>query len=296
MDRLKVLVTGSKGFIGKHLCSRIKESESLVLGKANKYEMKLDVMSKRTLQEVESGINVVIHLAAKSSVVESFRMPYETYHTNIIGTLNLLELARLRNIQKFIFVSTYVYGQPEYLPVDEKHPVNPHSPYNQSKLVAEQLCRYYSDNYGIGIVVIRPFSIYGPNSRSNSFISSIIRQISQNGNVSLSGYKTRRDFLFIDDFINLIELILNKFPSGYNIFNVGYGRAYTLEEVSRYVGRIMKKKISLHYDQNIRIQDVTDMVADISKVSREFKWKPITSLRKGLKLSVKNSLSERHDS
>jgi UDP-glucose 4-epimerase len=209
-----------------------------------------------------------------------------------VGTLNLLEFARLRNVRKFIFISTYVYGQPKYLPIDEKHPVDPHSPYNKSKLLAEQLCQNYSHDFGIDVVTLRPFYIYGPGSRSSSFISSAIRQINENGKVLLSGEHTKRDFLFISDFVNLLETILDEFPNGYNLYNVGYGTSHTLREVSEILAKLLnKKKITIYYDNKSRPGDVINMKADISKVSSAFNWKPMVSIDQGLKLMIENSLS-----
>ena len=139
---------------------------------------------------------------------------HDTYYTNLLGTLNLLEFARQKKVTKFINISTYVYGKPQYLPIDEKHPVDPHSPYNKSKLLAEQLCQFYSHDFDIDIVTLRPFYLYGSCPRPNSFIYCILEQImKKNGKVTLSGESTKRDFLFIDDFLNLIEIVLEKFPS-----------------------------------------------------------------------------------
>jgi nucleoside-diphosphate-sugar epimerase len=222
MNINKVLVTGSEGFVGKHLCNSLSNNGvSVVCGNKND-DNKFNVTDIDHLQSLED-VEAIIHLAAKAAVVYSYNNIYNTYYTNLLGTLNILEFARLRNIRKLIFVSTYVYGQPKYLPVDEKHPINPHSPYHKSKLLAEHICENYSHDFGIDVVTLRPFYIYGPNSRSYSFISSAIRQIKENGKVSLSDDSTQRDFLFIDDFINLLTIILNKFPKGYNVYNVGNG-------------------------------------------------------------------------
>ena len=151
---MKALVTGSKGFIGKHLCGRLREvGIDVVAGDSNKRDY-VDVSDMNRLKTLER-VEVIIHLAAKTSVTTSIKDPYQTYRTNVLGTLNLLELARLQNIPKFIFSSTYVYGQPKYLPVDENHPVNPHSHYHQSKLIAEKLCENYSKSFGINIVTLR---------------------------------------------------------------------------------------------------------------------------------------------
>jgi len=279
----KVLVTGSKGFVGRHLCKHLKEIGTTVVTNT-KARNKLDVTKIDQLLTVDD-VEVVIHLAAKTSILNSVKNPYETYYTNILGTLNLLEFARIRNIKKFIYVSTYVYGQPQYLPIDEKHIVEPHSPYNKSKLLAEKLCENYSHDFGINIVTLRPFYVYGPNSRYRSFIPSVIRQIKKNGKVVLSGDQIKRDFLFVTDFINLLQIILNEFPNGYNFYNVGYGMSYSLKEVAQNLAKLLDKKITVH-SNNKTIADIPDMRADIAKVSKAFNWKPTVDIGKGLKLIV----------
>jgi len=279
----KVLVTGSRGFVGRHLCKRLKEIGTTVVTNT-KARNKLDVTKIDQLLTVDD-VEVVIHLAAKTSILNSVKNPYETYYTNILGTLNLLEFARIRNIKKFIYVSTYVYGQPQYLPIDEKHIVEPHSPYNKSKLLAEKLCENYSHDFGINIVTLRPFYVYGPNSRYRSFIPSVIRQIKKNAKVVLSGDQIKRDFLFVTDFINLLQIILNEFPNGYNFYNVGYGMSYSLKEVAQNLAKLLDKKITVH-SNNKTIADIPDMRADIAKVSKAFNWKPTVDIGKGLKLIV----------
>jgi UDP-glucose 4-epimerase len=286
----KILLTGGRGFIGKHLGKRLVE-DGFILASTKDNREELDINNMNQLESSGEDVEIVIHLAAKTSIQNSFMKPYEVYHTNVMGTLNLLELARIKNIRKFIFLSTYVYGQPKYLPIDEKHPTNPHTPYNQSKLIAEQLCQNYSNNFGINIVTLRPFYIYGPSSNPNTFIPSVVQQISKSGKVLLSGEYTKRDFLFVEDFINLIKAVLDLFPRGYNLYNVGYGRNYTLKEVSHILAALLNKKITIEYDDKIRPSDVKEMVADISKVSKEFNWKPSTSLEEGLESTLEYYLS-----
>jgi UDP-glucose 4-epimerase len=282
----KILVTGSRGFIGRHLCKRLVDDGYFIATSSSEYHDNFDIKSTNQLQSFGEDIETIIHLAAKTSIEDSFKKPMEAYYTNILGTLNLLEIARTKGIRKFIFLSTYVYGQPRYLPIDEKHPINPHTPYNQSKLIAEQLCESYSKNFSINIVTLRPFYIYGPSSKPRTLIPSLIQQIRNTGRVLLSGKYTKRDFLFVDDFIDLVEAVLDKFPNGYNFYNVGYGRNHTLEDVSELLAVLLNKKITIDYDNKIRPNDVNDMVAGISKVSTEFDWKPSTSLEKGLSLCI----------
>lgn len=282
----KVLVTGYKGFIGSHLCQRLTQIGDTIVTSGSHNDKRLDVTDFGQVRSIEKGVDVIIHLAANTSVMDSLKEPHKTYHTNLLGTLNLIELARLREISKFIFISTYVYGQPKYLPIDESHSVCPMTPYNRSKLIGEQLCQAYSDEFGIDVVTLRPFLVYGPDHGSCSFIPSAIRQIKKNGKVLLSGEETRRDFLFIEDFVNLIVSILGKFPNKYNVYNVGCGKSYALKEVAKLLARLLNRKITVEYDSEMRPNDVTDIVADISKVSSVFNWNPVIGLEKGLELSI----------
>jgi UDP-glucose 4-epimerase len=290
MKTKKVLVTGAKGFIGSHLLRRLTETGNVVVSTTSKNQTRLDITDMNDLQCIEE-VEAIVHLAAKSSDAYSNERPYETYYTNVFGTLNLLELCKQKNIQKFVFISTYAYGQPKYLPIDERHQLDPHTPYRRSKLLAEQLCESYSNVFGINIVTLRPFYVYGPGARNYSFISSAIQQIKMNRKVVLSGEHTTRDLLFIDDFIKLLEAILNKFPGGYNVYNVGSGINYTLKEVSQMLAQMLNEKITIEYNYEMRPNDITNMIADISKVSNAFNWKPSIDLQIGLRSTVENSIN-----
>jgi len=284
---LKVFVTGDKGFIGTNLTKKFQDKRISFIDYQNNEKKRIDILEKDQFQDIEN-VDAIIHLAAKTSITNSINNPYETYYTNISGTLNLLDFARDRQIKKIINISTYVYGKPIYLPIDEKHPINPHTPYNKSKVISENLCKYYSQDYGINIVTLRPFYIYGPLSNPLSFISSIITQIKKNGKVFLSHEGTKRDFLFIDDFTDLLLKILNDFPEGYNVYNVGYGKSHSLEEIIKIFEKIVNLKIHIQYDKSIRPNDITEMIADITKVTKSFAWEPQTSIEEGLRLVLKS--------
>lgn len=287
LKKTTVLITGRHGFIGNHLCKYLtKKQIAIINGDEIEDKKLLDVTDLQTLLSINKHIQTIIHLAAKTSIANSFHNPYSTYYTNFVGTFNLLEFARLKNVKKFINVSTYVYGHPQYNPIDENHPIDPHSPYNKSKLLADQLCRFYSRDFDIDIVTLRPFYIYGPGASSDSFIPSIIRQIKQTGEVTLNDRDITRDFLFVDDFIHLLILILNKFPRGYNIFNVGSGTYHTLEEVTHIVAELLGKDFNVQYNNTHTYADVSTMQADITKVLNAFKWKPMVNMKEGLRLTI----------
>lgn len=282
----KVLVTGSKGFVGTHLCNYFSENGLQVVSTIDK-QRPVDVTNIDELLLI-NDVDAIVHLAAKTSISDSFKDPSQTYYTNLVGTLNVLEFARAKKIKNLIYVSTYVYGQPVYLPVDENHPLNPHSPYNHSKLLAEKICQNYSYYFGLNIVTLRPFYVYGPNSRNHSLVPSIIKQIKKNGKVRLSGKKVKRDFLFVTDFVYLIGKILQDFPKGDNIYNVGYGESYSLNQIATKLAVLFGRKIEIEISKETRL-DVSDMIADIAKVSKKFNWRPSIDINKGLQLIVEDS-------
>jgi UDP-glucose 4-epimerase len=287
MKIAKILVTGANGFIGKHLCKRLTESGFIITdGKSGSYQRPLDVTDLGQLASACRDVDTVIHLAGRTSIKRSLRDPYKTYYINYLGALNLLEASRLTNVKRLINVSTFVYGQPHDIPINEKHRIDPHSPYTKSKLLAEMICHYYSCDFDIDVVTLRPFQIYGWGARPDSFIPSVIQQISRKEEVFLNGKNVRRDFLFVDDFVDLIVAILNNFPNGYNVYNVGFGKSHALEKIARILADQMNKRIKINYEEANPSPSGTKMQADITKVSEAFRWKPRVTIEEGLKYTL----------
>lgn len=289
---LRVLVTGNRGFIGTNLIKKLKYKIQIITTDQSD-KGRINILERNQLNTVEN-IDVIIHLASKTSIPNSEINPYDTYHTNIMGTLNILDFARQNNITKVINLSTFVYGKPHYFPIDEKHPINPHSPYTKSKVIAEKLCEYYAEDYGMDIVTLRPFYIYGPSMNKASFIPSIIKRINEKGKVFLSNRNTKRDFLHVDDFIDLIEKILSNFPAGYTIYNVGFGKSNSLEEVLELIKKILKIEVDIEYSDLIRPNDIVDMVADISSLRKTYGWRPVLDIEAGLRLTL-DDISNKND-
>lgn len=288
--QLRVFVTGNSGFVGSNLIKKLNNKIQIITtDQSNK--RRINILVRNQLNIVEN-IDVIIHLASKTSIQNSEINPYDTYLTNIMGTLNVLDFARLNNINKIINLSTFVYGKPHYFPIDEKHPINPHSPYTKSKLIAEKLCEYYAQDYGIDIVTLRPFYIYGPSMNKASFIPSIIKQIIEKGKVILSNRNTKRDFLHIDDFIDLIEKLLSNFPAGYKKYNVGFGKSNSLEEVVELIKKILKIEVDIEYNDSIRPNDIVDMVADISSLRKLYGWRPVLDIEAGLRLTLDDMINK----
>jgi UDP-glucose 4-epimerase len=287
MKVARILVTGANGFIGKHLCKRLTENGFIIAdGKSRSKQRPLDVTDLGQLASACKDVDTVIHLAGRTSIKRSLQDPYKTYFINYMGALNLLEASRLTNVKRLINVSTFVYGQPHDIPIKEKHRIDPHSPYTKSKLLAEMICQYYSCDFDIDVVTLRPFQIYGWGARPDSFIPSVIQQIARKGEVSLNGKNVRRDFLFVDDFVDLIVAILNNFPNGYNVYNVGFGKSHTLEKIAKILADQMNKRIKINYEEANPSPSGTNMQADITKVSEAFRWKPRVTIEEGLKYTL----------
>lgn len=282
---MKILVTGSTGFIGTSMTGNFARNYSFVTLNPIDHS-RINVLNREELNDLEK-VETIIHLAAKTSISNSITNPYEVYYTNVLGTLNILDYAIRKGVKNIINLSTFVYGNPKYLPIDENHPVDPHSPYNKSKLISEALCEFYSKDNDLNIVTLRPFNIYGPNQKS-SFITIAIQNVLRNNLVKLSRQGTQRDFLFIDDFLELIDKILSDFPKGYSVYNVGFGKSYSLENIVEMIETIANIKATIDYDSNIRPNDIIEMVADIGKVKKQFDWEPKTSIREGLTLTIKS--------
>lgn len=280
---MMILLTGHTGFIGTNLINKFSHSYSFVtLNPIN--HARINILIRDELNELEK-VDAIIHLAAKTSISNSITNPYEVYYTNLVGTLNVLDYAKNKGVKNIINLSTFVYGNPKYLPIDEIHPVDPHAPYNKSKFLSEKLSEYYSKDNDLNIVTLRPFNIYGPMQKS-SFISIAIQKIFKHEAVKLSRRGTHRDFLYVDDFLDLIAEILNDFPNGYCVYNVGYGKSFSLEKILEIMETITNVKVDVEYDLKIRPNDIMEMVADIEKVKKRFNWEPKTSIQEGLALTI----------
>ena len=276
----RILVTGSSGFVGRNLVEELKRHNVEVITLTDPAGHRSDIRDWQTVKEIEN-IDMVYHLAAKTYVPFSFENPGETYAVNVLGTLNILELCRLRNVEKIVFVSSYVYGQPRYLPIDEKHPVQPTNPYMGSKVLGEELCRAYNTDFGVKCIILRPFNVYGVGQSGDLLIPTIISQL-QAGKIELKDPAPKRDFVYVSDLISaLIEA--GKFDGNFEIFNIGYGTSYSVKEIVDKIVQLYGKEVKMNYENERRKSEIMDVVADIGKAKEKLGWKPKINLNEGLK-------------
>jgi len=275
-----ILVTGADGFIGKKLVSKLKASGYHVI----EHSIADGDITSASFEGYE--IHHVFHLAAQTFVPASWENPKQFYNVNVMGTVNMLECCRKCNAG-LTFPSTYVYGVPQFLPISERHPVNPNTPYNHSKVLCEDLCSFYHKVFGINIVVLRPFNIYGAGQSTQFLIPTILDQV-LDGNVREIHVKDlvpKRDYLFVDDLISAMYLTIGK--TGYHVYNVGSGMSKSVEEVILNIEKITginKPYLSVNAR---RKNEIDDIVADISKITAELGWSPKFDWESGIVEMIK---------
>jgi len=200
----------------------------------------------------------------------------------------MLEYCRKKDIERFVFISSYVYGKPEYLPIDEKHNLQAYNPYTQSKIVGEELCKSYNRDFGLKIDIIRPFNLYGKGHNDKFLIPYIVNQgFNKDKSIYLQNLKPKRDYLYIDDFTDFLLKIIEKENSGLRIINAGSGVSYSVAEVIEFVFKIMSIDKKIVEKGTKRKGEILETVADISKAKRLLGWKPKHDLETGLELMIR---------
>ncbi|HBG28789.1 MAG: epimerase [Planctomycetes bacterium GWF2_41_51] len=304
----KVLVTGAAGFIGSHLCERLvaegdiltgldnfdifydrktKESNIKSLLKSDKFELvEGDIRNADCVRSVcKSGIDVIVHLAAKAGVRPSIEDPCGYADVNINGTLVMLEAAKKFNIKKFIFASSSsVYGNNKKVPFSETDNVdNPISPYAATKKAGELICYTYHKLYNFDINCLRFFTVYGPRQRPDLAIHKFAKLIDSGKPIPMYGDGSMmRDFTFIDDIVDGIIAAIDR-CKGYEIFNLGESQPVRLVDLIKEIEKAFGKKAVV---ERLPLQpgDVEKTFADVSKAGRMLEYNPRTEITTGLKI------------
>jgi len=273
----KILVTGSSGFIGKKIIERLDKLK--VITDSNNSEH-INLQNREQVMKLDSA-DTVIHLAGKTPQKKLKWSEY--FDNNVIGTLNILEYCIQKKVKKIIYVSSYIYGNPKYFPINEDHPIDPHNAYTRSKYLAEQLCEFYAKNSDLNVIILRPFNIFGKTLPNGFLISNLLKSIETNEKITIVNKDSKRDFLHIDDFVDLI-LKIKDYDFKFEIFNVGSGKSYSFNEVIEKIEEIALKKLNLQYEEN-KENVIREITADISKLNNKIKWNPKISFDEGLQKS-----------
>lgn len=277
---MKILITGYSGFIGGYLQKRLENSEHelILVDIANG----VDICDWDQLKDI-GEVDVIVHLANLSFVPASYENPKRFYETNYLSTLNMLELCRLKNA-RMIFFSSYVYGHPEYQPIDEQHPIQAFNPYAQTKVICESLCQGYNRDFKVPVTIFRPFNIYGVGQNPDFLIPSIIQQ-AKSGKITVKDDRPKRDYIHVSDIVEAIVAAIqnNTTENNINIYNLGTGVSLSVKEIVDIVRGFFNTEIDYLCTNEFRPNDVMDTIADISKIKNNLHWSPQISIRDGLK-------------
>ncbi len=308
-----ILITGGAGFIGSHLVDRLlseggwritvvddfndfydpaikRENLSSLISNPDFKLVEADIRHQEALSQAfsETNFDCIVHLAARAGVRPSLKEPRLYVETNINGTLNLLELARVHGVKQFVFgSSSSVYGMNAKAPFSEDDPIfNPISPYAATKAAGELLCHSYAHLYDLRVVCLRFFTVYGARQRPDLAIHTFARLINAGQPISVFGDgTTRRDYTYIDDIIAGVRAAIDYDHSNYEVINLGESRTVELRELIS----LLEKALDRHAEidrQPLQPGDVTQTFADITKARRLLGYNPQTQIEAGIEKFV----------
>jgi UDP-glucose 4-epimerase len=301
MSQLKgkrILVPGGAGFIGFHLCKKLLDLtpnitiyDNLSSGKLENVKdlskvkfVKGDILDLQKLYSMEKA-DLIFHLAAQVVVPYSMENPIEDFETNARGTLNVLEKAR-KDDAKLVFTSSAaVYGNPTKLPTPEDYGFNPFSCYGLSKVVGEEYCNMYINQYGLDITILRFANVYGP--RCHGVISDFLDKISKNPKkleIIGTGLQSR-DFVHISDIVNALILSATSKNAVGQTFNIGFGKTTKIIDLAKMILKILHlyDKTAITTTNVSWKGDINTIWFDTSKAQKELKWYPRISLEENLR-------------
>ena len=312
---MKILLTGCAGFIGSHTLDRLIADGHQVIGVDNfdpfydralktgniaayadnpDFELlEADLADVDTYQKLNflagnEPIDAIIHLAAKVGVRPSIEDPVSYQRANVIATQNVLEFAKENDIKQFVFASSSsVYGVNPNVPWrEEDHVLQPISPYASTKVSCELMGHVYSHLYGLRVLGLRFFTVYGPRQRPDLAINKFLRLIEAGEPISVFGDgSTRRDYTFIDDIIEGIIGSLHYQGSYYEVINLGNDQTVTLTEMIETIEGVVGKKAIVDRLQQ-QPGDVPQTWADLAKAKKLIGYEPKTNISEGIQRFV----------
>ena len=308
-------MTGAGGFIGSHLVEALVRQGWQVrcFVRYNSMGSKgwLDVADAVVRDNVEivagdirdphgvavavSGCTVVFHLAALIGIPYSYRSPGSYVETNVNGTLNVLEAARLAQVERFVHTSTSeVYGSAQFVPITEQHPLIGQSPYSASKIGADQLALSYYYSFNTPVVVLRPFNTYGPRQSTRAVIPTVISQVAAGSRtLSLGSVSPTRDFNYVKDTVRgFIAGACSENAVGH-VVNIGSGYEVSIRDAVRLIADVMEVEVEIDSDEKRmrpRDSEVLRLCAANDKARKLLGWQPEYAGPSGLRRGISETV------
>jgi len=289
---MKILVTGSAGFIGSALKKFLEEQGIEVISYDLKDNPPNDTRDLSNLKEKIKGADGVVHLAAVSRVKWAFEDPLMCVQTNVGGTINVLEAARIGSRPWVVFGSSReVFGESRPLPATEETPCHPMNVYGIAKFAGEDLCKIFSKDYGLKTRVLRFSNVYtSPNDQLDRVIPKFILQAAKNENIIINGTGQEIfDFTYIDDTVQGIWGCIQEMQKSqqlYNDFILATGQPTSLQELAQTIIKTLQSKSEIKYSEG-RSYDVSKFYADPAKARQVLGFNPSIDLKEGISLVVK---------
>lgn len=306
----KVLVTGADGFIGSHLTETLLEKGYKVkaLSQYNSFNywgwlediepnknlevVSGDIRDPFYCEEITKDIDTVFHLAALIAIPFSYKAPQSYVETNITGTLNICNAALKNSVKRVLVTSTSeVYGTAQYVPIDEKHPKQPQSPYSASKIGADAMALSYYNAFSLPVTIVRPFNTYGPRQSARAIIPTIISQIASGiETIKLGDLTPTRDFNFVKDTCNGFIAISDCNETIGNEINIASNYEISMGDTLNIIKSIMNSNVKFITDeQRIRPEnsEVFRLWGDNTLIKKLTNWEPEYSIEQGLNETIK---------
>lgn len=305
-----VLVTGAGGFIGSQLVEALA-SQGAQVRAFLRYNSRADIgllkfLSSDYTQNVETTLGdirdssailnamkdceVVFHLGALIAIPYSYAHPREVVETNVMGTLNVLEAARITKPSRVVHTSTSeVYGTAQYIPINETHPLQGQSPYSASKIGADKIVESYHRSFGLPTVTVRPFNTYGPRQSARAVIPTIITQALAKDSVRLGELTSTRDFTFVDDTVRGFLCAAETPNIEGRELNLGNKQEISVGDLAEKIIKMVGHDVTINCDSE-RLRptksEVFRLYADNSLAQEVMGWQPLTSLDEGLAKTI----------
>lgn len=271
-----VIVTGGAGFIGKHLVHMLRNYGHQVYSVDSQTG---DIVEPATWRGFPVA-GVVVHLAGRSFVPDSWSQSSEYMRINLLGTLQALEYCRANNAS-LVFLSSYMYGESALLPISESAEVAARNPYALSKMLAEKTCQFYAENFGVKVTIFRPFNVYGAGQSASFLIPSIFEQARKSDVIRVLDLAPKRDYIYVKDVVEAISAAINLNVSG-GVFNLGSGNSHSVAELITEIQGVLGTTLPVVSENKRRPGEIMDSVADITAARHALGWAPRFSLHEGL--------------